>query len=170
MTATFTGSESENWHWDCDSVGRLEKKRAKKNNTKEARKKNRRFHNGCDIHSHSYLCGCIRICLYLYLCGMACKSQDLRLSTMLFIGLSRFVAARSRCFYTWSGFNFQYFCFSGVGAIQTELSCLFRGITQNAEKNLGSDRDARNATQMRCPGMSVVSSSVIYLHRFLVPS
>jgi len=39
MTATFTGSESENWHWDCDSVGRLEKKRAKKNNTKEARKK-----------------------------------------------------------------------------------------------------------------------------------
>jgi len=45
--------------------------------------------------------------------------------------------------------------FQGSGAVR-QLHRLFRGITQNAEKNLGKDRDARNVPRMRCAGMSAV--------------
>jgi len=161
MTATFT------WVWNLKTgIGIVIVLVVWKRSEPTKGNKNKGFHNGCDIHSHLYLWACICIRRYLYLCGMACKSQDLRLSTMLFIALSRFVAVRSRCFCTWSGFIFLYFLRSrGLSGSFIVYSAELLKTLRKIWGKIG--------TREMFPGWDAQAclrfSSVIYLNHFLGP-
>lgn len=138
---------------------------------RKAKTKTRGCHNGCDIHSHLYLWVYLAeypsIWVSAYLCGMACKSQDLRLSTMLFIALSRFVAARSgcRCFCIPGAVFFLYiYIFKGTGAGgRWPPDCVdahSAELLKTLRKILGKDTNARNVQPTRCAGISVIFSLI----------